>query len=88
MIKKGFLKRQVDRLNRIVGIDPKTVQYNTVGAYLLESYNDGFGIERVVNESGGTENFLGRGVMTKTNLSGLLSAYTIGLETKLKEKQP
>jgi hypothetical protein len=80
----------VESLNRITKSPTETYQRATVpltaneGNYHLDGAYDGWQLSRIVNEAGGTDNVLGCGYVSKSELEKLICAYRDGIEDTLR----
>jgi hypothetical protein len=77
----------VESLNRITKSPTETYQKGTVpllkankGNYHLDGAYGGWQLARIVNEGGGTDNVLGCGYVSKSELEKMICAYRDGIE--------
>jgi hypothetical protein len=57
---RSVVQAHIDNVNRLLGFDPETVQYNTVGALRLYSAYDAWTVHRVSNDGAGVSDVMGR----------------------------
>lgn len=78
------LKAKADTINRLLGFDPETISWNTIGAIRIGSAYGGTSVEMVMNEHGGVEQLQGYGTKREaaTFLSGMTFALRISTETR------
>lgn len=75
-ITRKDLESLVNELNEAKGFDPKSVQYNTVGAYQLDYAYGGVKLVKIASPSGGQTNVSTGGYGTKKELYIFLRGMT------------
>jgi hypothetical protein len=78
-ITEKFLQARIDTVNRLLGFDPETVRWNTVGTVQLYGAYGATAVHRVVNDAGGVSDLSGLGTRREIGLylAGMIEALRI-----------
>jgi len=78
-VTKDILQAKVRIVNRQLGFDPDTLEYNTPGAIQLYSGSGHYSVHRVCNDSHGVDDLMNGGNARETSefLSGMRAALEI-----------
>lgn len=74
-----FLQARVNTVNRMLGFDPASVTWNTVGAVVLYGAYGATAVHRVSNTSGGVSDLSGLGTKREISffLAGMIEALRV-----------
>jgi hypothetical protein len=72
-----FLRGQVDTINRLLGFDPESVRWDTIGSVQLYGAYGSTAVHRIMNDAGGVTDL--SGLHTKREVSLFLAGMIAAL---------